>query len=102
MTQNEWTKREDLVEAWAQVLASPVMVAVLSVMVDKNLPCESSDTKNDTPNLLLFNALANAKQEGYFDFYRKLQQLAIPPRKALDAGSFESWGHDTSEGTPIY
>ena len=93
MTLKDWSKRPDLTEELAAILAHPTFVSALSVLTEYGLP--KSVLRADSANLLENNALLNAKREGYFDFLRNLRSLAEPKPERLDS-DLSPWKHTAS------
>jgi hypothetical protein len=92
MTYKDWSKRPDLIEELDQLLKHPALVFALSVLVEEQLPKEIAVTRADTPNLMNFHALMNAKREGYYDFYRGLLRLSQPRKESVvDTSAMEPW-----------
>jgi hypothetical protein len=90
MTLKDWSKRPDLTEELARLLAHPAFISALAVLTEYGLP--KGILRADSANLMENNALLNAKREGYFDFLRNLRALAVPKTEKLDI-DLAPWKH---------
>ena len=78
MTADEYRKNELFRPALAQTLQEPHVVRALEVLKELGEPLEMP-----TPpglNFMEWNAMQNARREGYFHALRSLERLAAPAR----------------------
>jgi hypothetical protein len=78
MTADEYRKNDLLRPALAQTLQEPHVQRALEVLKDLGEPLEMP-----TPpglNFMEWNAMQNARREGYFHALRSLERLAVPAR----------------------
>ena len=94
MTLKEWSARPDLIDELATLLAHPTIKAALLVCTDVGLPRTKFPV--NTPNLMENHALSNAKYEGYFEFPKNLQALALQKSESVGSDKLVPWKY-TSE-----
>ena len=73
---NSFRRNELLQGGLAEVMRHPSMVAALEVLRDLGEPAEMP-VPSDV-DFLIFNALQNARREGFFHALRSLEALATP------------------------
>jgi len=70
----DWAKREDLQQEWKMAWENnSALKQGLELLKDIALPAEVRTPEN--VDLVQFNALANARREGYYDCIRNIEAL---------------------------
>jgi hypothetical protein len=77
---NSFRRNELLQTGLAEAMRHPSMVAALEVLRDLGEPAEMP-VPSDV-DFLIFNALQNARREGFFHAIRSLEALATPIKAA--------------------
>jgi hypothetical protein len=91
ITLPEWTRREDLREEWAQALATRSVSSALELAA--NLGAPKSVVVPEGFSGMEWNALQNARREGFFECLQLLRDLAERPADPVVATDDAPWTH---------
>lgn len=95
MKLQDWIKREDLQAEWKKLWSeTEVLQKGLAVLQNVALPQETRAPQGIDP--IHYNALLNARREGYYDALRNLEALGQtkPPTETLP----DPWSETKQEG----